>query len=97
MRDTREPMGRVSFATPKDVGNYPFRRGPTSQGVDEFRQSSAMVQCALSSRSPGDENDSAGGVKPETKNVPYGERYDKNVRFFSPDNHVVDPLERGRS
>jgi hypothetical protein len=36
MGHTREPMG-VSFATPKDVGSYPFRQGPTSQGVDEFR------------------------------------------------------------
>jgi hypothetical protein len=32
------------------------------------------------------------------KNVPYGERYGKKKgSAFSPDNHVADPLERGRS
>jgi hypothetical protein len=65
----------VSFATRKDVvrrhtkgcRKLPLQTGTYLTGVDESRQSSAMVQCALSSRSPGDENDSAEGVKPETR------------------------------
>jgi hypothetical protein len=65
----------VSFATPEDVvrrhtkgcRKLPLQMGTYLTGVDESRQSSAMVQCALSSRSPGDENDSAAGVKPETR------------------------------
>jgi hypothetical protein len=32
MRHTRKTNGRVSFATPEDVGSYSFIQGPTSQG-----------------------------------------------------------------
>jgi hypothetical protein len=75
MRHTRKTNGGVSFATPEDVvrrhtkgcRKLPLQTGTYLTGVDESRQSSAMVQCALSSRSPGDENDSAVGVKPETR------------------------------
>jgi hypothetical protein len=56
----RSPHQKMSEVTPLHTGTY-------LTGVDGSRQSSAMVQCALSSRSPGDENDSAAGVKPETR------------------------------
>jgi hypothetical protein len=101
----------VSFAVTRcRCRKLPLQTGTYLTGVHEFRQSSAMVQSALSSRSPGDENDSAAGVKPnkritsDRKNGQHSERYDKkkavcSVFFFllAADNLVADPLTRVRS
>jgi hypothetical protein len=92
----------VSFATGKDVGNYPLRQGRTLQGIDEIWQSSAMIQCALSSRSPGDENDFADlkqedNLRPKKMCNTANDTAKKAAcsGFFfllAADNHVADPL-----
>jgi hypothetical protein len=104
MGHTREPMGgcrsphqKMSEVTLSD-GDLPHRgsmnsgRAPRWHSAHCPREVPAMKMTPLQASNLKQEDN----LRPQ-KNVPYGERYDKKFRVFSPDNHVADPLERGRS